>query len=567
MSKRRFPMVYQFAAIFATVILSFFVILGYVLCSYTNTTTAMVEYSAKVNTASARLVMIKDAHTDFTRALLNMRGFLFYPDGAVQYEQSYRKDFTNSYETVKRYNATAKQAHEDSDRLEKLIADYLVIGDKAIAAKKGNASDLNNILSSGRQLVEQIDAQFTVVARKQAGDIHADSQFLIDQSTAQSRSGIIASVIVTGSVILVVFVYSRRITIRLNNLKTEVAAVGALDLTRPDVYPTRNYEIGDMAEAVIAMKRALRDIVGRVKGGADHLAASGEELMASAEQSSQAAKQVATSIQGVAGSASQQMDAANKTAAVVTQMSAGMQQIAARASLAAGKTESASDKAVKGGEAIDKAVNQMNRIEQTVTTSAQVVAKLGERSKEIGQIVDAISGIAGQTNLLALNAAIEAARAGEQGRGFAVVAEEVRKLAEQSEKAAKQIADLIEEIQADTDKAVRAMQQGSQEVKTGTEVANAAGASFREISELVTEASDRVKQISTAIRETAQGSRKIVESVREIDDLSQKSAGEAQSVSAATEEQLASMEEITDSSAVLAKLAQDLQAAVAIFKM
>ena len=96
----------------------------------------------------------------------------------------------------------------------------------------------------------------------------------------------------------------------------------------------------------------------------------------------------------------------------------------------------------------------MANIEKTVANSVAVVTKLGERSKEIGQIVENISGIAGQTNLLALNAAIEAARAGEQGRSFAVVAEEVRKLAEQSQEAAKQIANLIGEIQGDTDKAL-----------------------------------------------------------------------------------------------------------------
>lgn len=120
----------------------------------------------------------------------------------------------------------------------------------------------------------------------------------------------------------------------------------------------------------------------------------------------------------------------------------------------------------------------MNTIEKTVITSSDIIAKLGDQSKEIGRIIDAISGIAGQTNLLALNADIEAARAGEQGRGFTVVADEVRKLAEQSRKAAKKIANLINEIQIDTEKAVAAMSEGTREVKTGCEVVDTAGKSF-----------------------------------------------------------------------------------------
>lgn len=151
---------------------------------------------------------------------------------------------------------------------------------------------------------------------------------------------------------------------------------------------------------------------------------------------------------------------------------------------------------------------------------------MGERSKEIGQIVDTISGIAGQTNLLALNAAIEAARAGEQGRGFAVVAEEVRKLAEQSQEAAKKIAELIGEIQGDTDKAVIAMNEGTREVKTGAEVVNVAGAAFREIAEMVTQVSGQVKEISAALQQMASGSRQVASSVKKIDELSRASVGE-----------------------------------------
>ncbi|HMM21786.1 MAG TPA: HAMP domain-containing methyl-accepting chemotaxis protein [Selenomonadales bacterium] len=567
MTTRRYPILVQLTIIFAATILFFLGILGYVLYSYSNTTTATVEYSDKVNAASTRLIMIKDAHTDYTRALLNMRGFLFYPDGAAQYEQGYRSNFNNSYETVKKYNAAAQNSDEDAGRLEKLLAEYLILGDKAIAAKKNNAPDLNNVLSAGRQLVDQIDAQFVVVAQKQGSTINAGGEFLINRSRTQSQIGMAASVIVTILVILIVVVYSRRVTIRLNNLKTEVAAVGSLDLTRADFHATRNDEIGDMAEAIIHMKRALRGVVGWLKTSADTLAASSEELTANSEQSVQAVNQIAASITGVATGADEQLAAANEASAVVEKMSAGIQQVSVSTNQVAEQSAQAAGKAYEGGKAVEEAVSQMIRVEDTVNTSAAVVAKLGERSKEIGQIVDTISGIAGQTNLLALNAAIEAARAGEQGRGFAVVAEEVRKLAEQSQEAAKKIAELIGEIQGDTDRAVVAMNDGTREVKAGAEVVNAAGMAFREIVEMVSHVSEQVGESSAAIQRMAGESRQIVGAVGTIDSRSKMSAGEAQTVSAAAEEQLASMEEIASSSEALSKLAQELQAEVAKFRV
>ncbi len=261
------------------------------------------------------------------------------------------------------------------------------------------------------------------------------------------------------------------------------------------------------------------------------------------------------------------MNAVEETSAVVEQMSASIQQVAATANEVAAHSFKAAEQAQTGDKAVTKAVSQMEHIEQTVNHSAQVVVKLGERSKEIGQIVDTISGIAGQTNLLALNAAIEAARAGEQGRGFAVVAEEVRKLAEQSQEAAKQIAGLIGEIQGDTDKAVVAMKEGTQEVAIGTQVVSAAGQAFQEIVGLVTQVSEQIREISAAIQQMAGGSQHIVASVKSIDELSKTAAGEAQNVSAATEEQSASMEEIASSSQSLAKMAQELQTAVAKFRV
>jgi len=329
----------------------------------------------------------------------------------------------------------------------------------------------------------------------------------------------------------------------------------------------RKDEIGQVADALAAMRGSLRNLMQQINESAEQLAGSSEELTASAEQSAQAANQVAEAITDVANGAEQQLGVANSTSKVVQQMSASIQRVAANANEVAGQTAQAADKAKEGNKSVDKAVNQMASIEQTVTTSAQVVSKLGERSKEIGQIVDTISGIAGQTNLLALNAAIEAARAGEQGRGFAVVAEEVRKLAEQSQDAAKQIAVLIGEIQGDTDRAVVAMNDGTREVKLGAEVVNASGKAFQEIAELVTRVSGQTKEISAAIEQMANGSQQIVASVKDIEELGKKASGESQTVSAATEEQSASMEEIASASQALAQLAMGLREAVSKFQI
>ncbi|WP_371375565.1 methyl-accepting chemotaxis protein [Sporomusa aerivorans] len=181
--------------------------------------------------------------------------------------------------------------------------------------------------------------------------------------------------------------------------------------------------------------------------------------------------------------------------------------------------------------------------------------------------MDTISGIAGQTNLLALNAAIEAARAGEQGKGFAVVAEEVRKLAEQSQEAAKHIASLIKEIQLDTGKAVTAMNDGTQEVKKGTGVVTSAGQSFDNIANLVTAVSRQIEEVSTAMQQLAAGSQQVVAQVQAIGAVSKEALGHTQTVSAATEEQSASMEEIAASSQSLAKMAEELQHAIAQFRI
>lgn len=375
---------------------------------------------------------------------------------------------------------------------------------------------------------------------------------------------IIVVLIVTGGLIAW---YARRIAKPIQVLEAAAQRIAGGDISLAALAITSDDEIGRLGRSFEQMAQNLRTLIQKILGATEQVAASSQELTASSEQSALAANQIADSITEVSAGANTQMEAAGAASAVVEKMSVNIRKLAADANQVAEQSGQAAGKANEGDAAVGKVAAQMNQIEEAVMTSAQVVTKLGERSLEIGQIVDTISGIAGQTNLLALNAAIEAARAGEQGRGFAVVAEEVRKLAEQSQEAAKKIADLIGEIQTDTDKAVAAMDDGTRKVKTGTEVVNAAGTAFREIAVLVGKVSGQIKDISASMQEFAAGSSQIVDSVATIDELSKKSASESQSVSAAAEEQLASMEEIASSSQALSKLAQDLQAAVASFRV
>lgn len=330
---------------------------------------------------------------------------------------------------------------------------------------------------------------------------------------------------------------------------------------------TVSNELGQLAGAVRSMRQEVRGVLDRANCSSESLSASAQQLSSTTEQSAQASNQVADSIVKVAQGTAEQLDAVNSTSGAIETLNETIQSIAGQADQAASHGREAAEVAREGGKTLEQAIGQIKRIEQSTNESTGVVTALGERSAEIGQIVDTISSISEQTNLLALNAAIEAARAGEHGRGFAVVADEVRKLAESSQAAAQQIAELIQQTRKDTENAVAGMQAGSEEVRVGTQNIISMGDSFRRIIEIVEAVSDQVQQISAAISGMAANGEEIVSHIRTIGTASRAAAEEAETVSAATEEQSASVQEISNASESLAKMAHELRQEITKFKL
>ena len=384
-------------------------------------------------------------------------------------------------------------------------------------------------------------------------------------------NGIFIAIIIIAVIIgswLAMFI-SNRIVKRLNDviIFLERLAKGDFSVNVSAQSLADKSEFGDVSRAVDVMNKNIKALIKKIADMAEQLAASSEELTASSEQSAQASNQVAISITEVAQGAENQLALAHKANTVVDHISNAIRQVAGNTEVVSNSAGETAGTAKNGEASIKDAVTQMKTIEVKTNATATVIGELEDKSKQIGHIVEVISAIAGQTNLLALNAAIEAARAGEAGRGFAVVAEEVRKLAEQSQDAAKQITTLISEVQSKTDIAVTFMHDSKKEVDTGAGVVAEAGRNFNEIYQKVSQVAEQVHEISAAIEEITSGTNEVVNSVKEIDVESQKTAEQTQNISASTQEQSASIEEIASASQHLAKLATDLQHEIGKFKI
>lgn len=326
-------------------------------------------------------------------------------------------------------------------------------------------------------------------------------------------------------------------------------------------------ELGDLANTFNKMTLDLRSINGEVSKVANNLGANGEELSAAAQQATSASEEVARAINQLALDASSQADSVQEAGTIIKQLSTTAENVSVSMENVNQSSNKAASVAQAGVRQAENAVEKMGNIKDVTSQVVDVVTLLGDKSQQIGQIIDVIKGIADQTNLLALNAAIEAARAGEQGRGFAVVAEEVRKLAEQSSLSVGQIESLIGNIQIEIERAVQMMSKEQVEVVSGVDAVNLAGDAFETIKAEINLVVEQVNKVTQETKLMSEAASQAVNSINDIGVIAAQNASAAQEMSAATEEQSATMVAVSKSAEELEKYGENLLRLISKFSL
>jgi methyl-accepting chemotaxis protein len=320
-------------------------------------------------------------------------------------------------------------------------------------------------------------------------------------------------------------------------------------------------------ESYNAMRSGLGEAIAEVATGAGTVASASQQMASTSDEAGRAVGEIASAVGDVAQGAERQVRMVEATREAVQEAARAAGSSAQTAQATAAAAEQTREVALDGVRAAEQASSAIEQVAASSQRVGEAIQGLSAKSEQIGGIVDTITGIAEQTNLLALNAAIEAARAGEQGKGFAVVAEEVRKLAEESQRATGQIAELVRDIQAETENAVVIVAEGGQRTADGVATVEQTREAFAAIGSAVEDMTARVSEIAAAVQQISAEAERAEHDINEVAAVAEESSASAEQVSASTQQTSASTQEIASSASELAQTAEQLDGIVSRFKL
>jgi methyl-accepting chemotaxis protein len=406
------------------------------------------------------------------------------------------------------------------------------------------------------QLVDRLDSDVEGLKK----NIEATAKW---SETALLMITIISTII--GTTLSILLLRSILIPLKIMNQQLEEIAHGEADLTQR-VQVKRKNEFGQLANSFNSFVKSLGEIIKQIGSSSSQVAASSEELSASAEQSKATSEQVSESMQAITNSISRQNEMTENSLELMNNSLESLKKVASNTNNVADLSYTMKEQAETGASSVQKVLEQMQFIHQSVDLARNGVHSLVTSATEISDISSLITDISAQTNLLALNAAIEAARAGENGKGFAVVAEEVRKLADETNLSAVHIQSLVSTIQNESTDTVSNIHLVQENVSSGITLSQDTVSKFRDILESIEQVTSQIQEVAATTLQITSGYEVVQRSMTEIATGSKETSASTENIAAATEEQLASMEEVSNAAISLSYLADELQSLISRFK-